>query len=174
MEKAENIALSEPCLVLLIGPSGSGKSTFARRHFQAVEILSSDFCRALVANDEADQTASADAFELLRLILDKRLRRRLTTVVDATNVTASARNSIISAARQRDVPTIAIVFNLPEEICMQRNLQRTGRQVPPAVIQKQLADLHNSLSHLPGEGFRLIVEFQTAQQVDLATIKRYS
>jgi protein phosphatase len=60
-----NISIPELSLVLLVGPSGSGKSTFARKHFLATEVVSSDFCRALVSDDENDQSATSDAFDVL-------------------------------------------------------------------------------------------------------------
>ncbi|MGB3681668.1 MAG: AAA family ATPase [Rubrobacteraceae bacterium] len=52
-----NISIPELCLVVLIGASGSGKSTFARQHFLPTEVVSSDFCRGLVSDDENDQSA---------------------------------------------------------------------------------------------------------------------
>ena len=67
------ISIPNLSLVVLIGPSGSGKSTFARRHFRPTEVLSSDACRGMVADDENDQAATKDAFEVLRFIAGKRL-----------------------------------------------------------------------------------------------------
>ena len=73
-------------LVVLIGPSGSGKTTFARRHFLSSEILSSDLCRAMVGDDENDQSLTKHAFEILHHIAAKRLELGKLTVIDATNV----------------------------------------------------------------------------------------
>lgn len=67
------LPVTDLSLVVLIGASGSGKSTFARRHFKPTEIISSDFCRGLVADDENDQSASGDAFDVLHYIAGKRL-----------------------------------------------------------------------------------------------------
>src|SRR5947207_2401385 len=64
--------IPELSFVVLIGVSGSGKSTFARKHFKPTEILSSDYCRALVSDDENSQVATKDAFELLHFIARKR------------------------------------------------------------------------------------------------------
>src|SRR5947199_159626 len=80
------ISIPELCLVALIGPSGCGKSTFARRHFKRTEVLSSDFCRGLVSDDENSQAATGDAFDVLNYVVAKRLARGLLTVIDATNV----------------------------------------------------------------------------------------
>ena len=67
------IEIPELALVVLIGASGSGKSTFARRHFLQTEVLSSDYFRGLVSDDENNQSATPDAFEALYYLLDKRL-----------------------------------------------------------------------------------------------------
>ena len=85
------LAIPELSLVLLVGVSGSGKSTFGRKHFRPTEVISSDFCRGLVADDENDQSATPEAFELLHYIVGKRLKAGRLTVVDATNVQPDAR-----------------------------------------------------------------------------------
>src|SRR5207248_8522905 len=94
------IAIPELALVVLVGASGSGKSTFARRHFKPTEVLSSDVCRGLVSDDENDQAATRDAFEVLHFIAAKRLAAGRLTLVDATNVKADARKPLIALARQ--------------------------------------------------------------------------
>src|SRR2546423_14718397 len=96
------LSIPELCLVVLVGPSGSGKSTFARSHFAPTEILSSDFCRALVSNDENSQDATNDAFDVLRYIAGKRLTRGLLTVLDATNVQPESRKPLVALARESD------------------------------------------------------------------------
>ena len=81
------IEIPDFALVVLIGATGSGKSTFAARHFLPTEAISSDYCRGLVADDQTDQAVSADAFDLVRAIAEKRsAAHRLLTVIDATNV----------------------------------------------------------------------------------------
>ena len=67
------IEIPELAVVALIGASGSGKSTLARRYFLATEVLSSDYCRGLVSDDENSQAATNDAFEVLHFIAAKRL-----------------------------------------------------------------------------------------------------
>jgi protein phosphatase len=166
------IALADPCLVLLIGPSGSGKSTFARRHFRGTEVLSSDFCRALVCDDENNQAATGDAFELLHLILAKRLQRRRTTVIDATNVQVSARAPLIAAAKHWKAQVVAIVFALPEAVCQLRNQHRAYRQVPADVIQLQAAKLAESIGHLDSEGLYSIHLLRTLEEAEAVTVVR--
>ncbi len=94
------IEIPKLSLVVLIGPSGSGKSTFARKHFLATEVLSSDYCRGLVSDDENDQAATNDAFEVLHFVAAKRLERGRLTVIDATNVQADARRPLVQLARK--------------------------------------------------------------------------
>ena len=142
--------------MVLIGPSGSGKSTFANRYFKKTEVLASDFCRELVCDDEKDQSATNDAFELLHLILRKRMMRGRTTVIDATNVEAYSRVSLIDIAKQAGIATSAIVFSLPEDVCQRRNQERTHRQIGKKVISDQFCVLAESSALLHLEGYRFI------------------
>lgn len=166
------IQLADPSLVLLIGPSGSGKSTFARRHFRATEVLSSDFCRALVCDNESNQAATDDAFELLHLILAKRLQRFRTTVIDATNVDAASRGPLAEPARQRNIAVVAIVFALPGEVCQARNQQRAYRQVSRNVVDEQLTMLASSIVSLPSEGFDAVFVLRSELETETVTVVR--
>src|SRR5437868_5778168 len=121
------LTIPDMSLVVLIGCSGSGKSTFARKHFLPWEIISSDFCRGLVSNDENSQDATNDAFDVLHYIGTKRLNRGLLTVIDATNVQEEARKPLIALAREHDVLPVAIVLNVPEQLCAERNRSRPDR-----------------------------------------------
>src|SRR5436189_1471481 len=93
------LTIPELSLVVLVGPSGSGKSTFARAHFKPTEVLSSDFCRGLVSDDENDQASTNAAFEVLHFIAEKRLAAGKLTVVDATNVQPEARKPLVALRR---------------------------------------------------------------------------
>lgn len=166
------VRIPERSLVLLIGAAGSGKSTFARKHFKNTEIVSSDALRAAVSDDEGDQSASADAFQLLRLIAMKRLRRARLTVVDATNVQWSARKSLLAMAALNSAPAIAVVFNLPVETCLARNRSRPERPVSPEVVEKQVADLLGSLPGLEREGFRSVYVMDNKEDIDSARVLR--
>src|SRR5215467_9736416 len=110
------LTIPELSLVVLIGASGSGKSTFARKHFKPTEILSSDYCRGLVSDDENNQAATNDAFEVLHFIARKRLAAGKLTAVDATNVQAESRKPLVALAREFHCLPVAIVLDLTERI----------------------------------------------------------
>ena len=150
------LTIPQLALVVLIGPSGSGKSVFARKHFKATEIISSDYCRGIVADDENDQDATGDAFDLLRFITGKRLARGLLTVVDATNVQEESRRPLVRLAKEHDVLPVAIVLKIPEAICRQRNATRPERDFGSHVIRNHLMQLRRSLRGLDREGFRYV------------------
>lgn len=167
-----NISVPELSLILLIGPSGAGKSTFARKHFLPTEVVSSDFCRGLVSDDENDQSATGDAFELLHTIVRKRLERGRLTVVDATNVQPEARKPLIALAKEFHVFAEAIVFSLPERVCQDRNQQRPDRQFGPHVIRNQASQLRRSMRGLDREGIRHVFKLSSEAEVDAVTLTR--
>ena len=134
-------------------------------------MVSSDRCRALVSDDEGDQSASRDAFDLLHFLVEKRLRRGRLTVVDATSVTPEARRALLVLARRSHVPAVAVVFDLPVEVCAARDEARR-RRVGRQVIQRQLDDLHRTLGHMGREGFRHVHTFRSAADVEGASILR--
>ncbi|MFG3589179.1 polynucleotide kinase-phosphatase [Streptomyces sp. NPDC047990] len=165
------LPVTDLSLVVLVGASGSGKSTFARRHFKATEVLSSDFCRGLVADDENDQSASGDAFDVLHYIAGKRLAAGRRTVVDATNVQQESRRQLIEFARKHDVLPIAIVLDVPEEVCAARNASRTDRaDMPRRVIQRHIRELRRSLRSLEREGFRKVHVLRGETEVEAAVV----
>ena len=148
------IEIPELALVALVGASGSGKSTFARTHFRSTEILSSDFFRGLVSDDENDQSSSHDAFDALYYLLEKRLARGKLTVVDATNVRTEDRKRLVETARKYHCFAVALVINTPERVCQDRNSLRPDRQFGPHVVRRQINDLRRGLRGLEREGFR--------------------
>ncbi|MDE0683372.1 MAG: polynucleotide kinase-phosphatase, partial [Candidatus Poribacteria bacterium] len=165
--------IPDPSLVLLIGPSGAGKSTFAHKHFKPTEILSSDFCRGLVSDDETDQTATNDAFEVLHFIAAKRLAAGKLTVIDATNVQAEARKPLVALAREYHCLTVAIVFNMPTKLCQERNEARPDRNFKPHVIRQQSQQLRRSLRNLKREGFRnFLYMMSTPEAVEAVHVER--
>ncbi len=172
MSRGAELEIPELSLVVLIGASGSGKSTFARDRFLPTEVISSDFCRGLVADDENDQSASGDAFDLLHYIVGKRLAAGRLTVVDATNVQPDARKQLVALARDHDVLPTAIVLDVPEDVCRARNATRPDRDFGPHVIRRQRDQLRRGLKGLQREGFRTVHQLRGVEQVEAATITR--
>ena len=166
--------ISIPALsfVVLIGPTGSGKSTFARRHFKPTEILSSDVYRGLVSDDENDQTATQDAFEVLYLVARKRLGAGRLTVLDATNVQLEFRRKAVELAREYQMLPLAIAFDLPEQVCDQRNATRTDRTVDAHVVRLQREQMQRAVRGLEKEGFRKVYRLGTVEEVDAALVVR--
>ncbi|MEG4015661.1 MULTISPECIES: polynucleotide kinase-phosphatase [unclassified Microcoleus] len=166
------ITLPELSLVVLIGASGSGKSTFARQHFLPTEIISSDYCRGLVSDDENNQAATADAFELLHFIVAKRLAAGRLTVIDATNVQPESRKPLLELARKYHCISAAIVLDLPEKLCADRNQQRPNRNFGSHVVRRHVQNLKRSLRNLDREGFRYVYILRSPEEIDAVEVAR--
>ena len=166
------ITLPELSFVVLVGASGAGKSSFARRHFLPTETISSDFCRGLVSDDENSLEATNDAFETLHFIAAKRLERGLLTVVDATNVQAESRAPLVVLAKKYHVLPCAIVLNIPEETCIERNVSRADRNFGPHVVRNHSRALRRSLRGLKREGFRHIWVLNSVEEIEKVVIER--
>ncbi|PLZ87813.1 polynucleotide kinase-phosphatase [Fischerella thermalis] len=166
------LTIPELSLVVLIGASGAGKSTFARRFFQPFEVLSSDFCRGLVSDDENNQFATKDAFDVLHFITTKRLAAGKLTVIDATNVQPEDRKIFVQLARKYHFFPVAIALNIPEEVCHQRNQQRPNRQFGFHVVRHHAQMLRRSLRGLEREGFRYVYILNSVAEIDTVKIER--
>ena len=166
------ITIPDFCLVLLIGSSGAGKSTFARKHFLATEVISSDLCRGLVDDDENSLEATNDAFALVHFIAETRLKRRKLTVIDATNVRLEDRAKLVAIGKRFHALCVAMVLNPGEDICHERNRMRQDRQFGPNVIRNQTANLRRNLRKLDKEGFRYVHELRSVEAIDAVEITR--
>ena len=164
------ITIPELSLIILIGASGAGKSTFARKHFKSTSILSSDYFRGVVSDDETDQTATKDAFDVLHYITAKRLAAGKLTVIDATNVQPESRKPLIALAKKYHCFAVAIVFDLPESICHQRNKQRLDRQFGSHVVRNHTRSLKRSLKNLKREGFRFIYKLSSIEEIEATEV----
>jgi protein phosphatase len=164
------IEIPRRTLVLLIGVSSAGKSTFAQRHFKATQIVSSDHYRAVLTDDENDQTVTGDAFRLVRMIVEKRLQRGLLTVVDATNLKAADRKEYLDMARQYGIMAIAIVVKLPSAILNERHRHRTDRNFSVDILQRQIELMQSVERNLPFEGFQAIYTLNSPDDVEQTTV----
>lgn len=157
--------VTDPALIVLIGVAGSGKSTLAAARWRPAQVLSLDALRGLVSDDECDQSATRDAVAVLHALAAARLSRRLTTVIDATNVEAGVRLGLTKLAASRGMPAVAIVVDTPITICQARNAARSGprasarwgRRVPADVVDAQHQQLRAAIPQLRGEGFAEIL-----------------
>lgn len=166
------LAIPERSLVALVGVSGSGKSSFAARHFAPTEVLSSDFCRGLVSDDENDQSATEAAFDVLHFIAGRRLGAGRLTVVDATNVQPDSRRPLVALAKKHHVLAVAIVLDVPGEVCAERNATRSDRDFGPHVLRNQRSQFRRSLKNLRREGFHKVFVLNGVDEIESATIVR--
>jgi protein phosphatase len=165
-----DLTVADPSLVLLVGPSGSGKSTFAARSFAPSAILSSDELRRMLADDPNDQSASAQAFQLLALLLHGRLSRRLLSVVDATNLRADSRRRWLRLARRFGMPAAAIVFDVPLPTALAMNAARRGRRVADDVVRDQHARFRLACNELREEGYAAVHVLHDRAEIAAARI----
>lgn len=166
------IEIPEFCLVAMVGGTSSGKTSFALRHFKPTEVLSSDFFRGMICDDENSQSVSGDAFDLLYYAANKRLNNGKLTVIDATNIQQNARKQVIDLAREQNVHAAAIVLNLPEEILQERNKARPERNFPERVIRQHCRDVKRSIKGLKREGFRFVYVINSLDQLENAEVIR--
>jgi predicted kinase len=152
------LKIPELSLVVLVGISGSGKSTFAKRVFKQTEVISSEKCRGMVADEENNQMAATDEFELLHYVASKRWQNGHLTVVDATNVQTEARRLLVQLAQKYHCLSVAIVLDVPEKICQARKEERLDRNFEKHVFGHQRSPLKRSIKNLKKEVLRKVHE----------------
>ena len=166
------IEIPEIAVVALMGVSGSGKSTFAKQHFKPTEVLSSDYFRALISDDENNQQVTSQAFDTLYYVANKRLALGLLTVIDATNVQKEARASVLHLAKEQNCHAVAIVLDVPEKLCKERNEKRPDRNFSGHVITRQGDQLRRSIRFLQKEGFRYVYVLKGEEDIANVEIVR--
>ncbi len=159
-------------LVVLIGAAGSGKSTFAAKHFRPTEAVSSDYCRALIGDDETDQSATTDAIDLMREIAARRLKHRKLAVIDASNIRAADRKRWVQLAREFYAPPVAIVLDPSVEVCVARNKQRAERASGGKLARQMTAELRRGLGGLHREGFRQVCMLDSVESIESVVVAR--
>lgn len=166
------IEIPELSVIAMIGATSSGKTSFAKKYFKKTEVLSSDFFRAMICDDENAQDISQDAFDLLYKTANQRLKYGKLTVIDATNLQKDARKQVINLAKEQNVHSVAIVLNLPEKVLLERNQARPERNFSERVIKKHYTDLKRSIKSLKREGFRFVYILKSQEDIDNVEIVR--
>jgi len=153
-------------LVVLIGAAGSGKSTFAGLHFVSDCVVSSDRLRAEMPGEPSEDVL----FSELHRRVQARLAAGRLAVVDATNTDWMWRAQLVADARGYGRPAMAIVFNLPADVCSARNAAR-ATTVPASVIRRQVAEVTRDVERLDLEGFAAVHVFCSVAEVDAVTLE---
>ena len=159
----KSLRLVRPSIIVLCGPAGCGKSTFAEQHFRTTQIISSDWARARVADDERDQRYNLQAFALVHFLIEQRLTLNRLCVVDSTALTPLDRKELVGLARKYQVPTTLLVFNVPLQTCIERDEKRE-RSVGRPVVERQYQAFEQSKEAIPQEGFDQVVVFKDGDQ----------
>jgi protein phosphatase len=165
-------SVPEFALIVLIGASGSGKSTFAQKWFRPTEVISSDHARALVSDDESNQSVSTDAFDIARLITEKRLKNRRLTVIDATNIRSSERRHWVQIAHKWKADAVAIVLDPGFNVCLEWNASRPDRKIDPPLIAHMIRELEHELASIFEEGFRRVIGLRSRSEIVNTSIQR--
>lgn len=163
------IRLLRPSIVVLCGPAACGKTTFAERYFRSTQIISSDWARARVCDDERDQRFQAQTFALVHFLIEQRLSLNRLCVVDSTALTSASRKELLELARKYKVPCVLLLFDVPREKCLERDEKRE-RKVGPAVIERQYQLFEQAKAGLREEGFEQVVELRD-EDLDKAQVE---
>ncbi len=163
IQQLTEIVIPKNSIVLLCGPAGCGKSTFAARHFLRTQIVSSDECRAFISDDATNQRVSGHAFDLMHFIIKKRLLIGRLTVADATHLKPQERRPLKMMARRFGFHAVALLFDIPIDVCLARNAARS-RIVPEEAVRMQYGLFEMTLEEIDREGFDSVFILNEADQ----------
>ncbi|MDW9481370.1 polynucleotide kinase-phosphatase [Sinorhizobium meliloti] len=167
------ITLNELGLVLMVGSTGSGKTSLVSRLFAPHESVSLDACRALVSGDPEDQSATRDASDVAERIIEARLRRRLLTVVDATNVRHEDRQRWIAIAERTHSLVSAIVLDPGMSFCHKHARNREGTRYNPRAVEQHHTLLSGDKRKLGKSfGIRSAIWLSSEEEIAQATLVR--
>ena len=162
------LQLPRRTLLVLCGAAGCGKSTFASNFVTAhtnldlhpTSIVSSDYCRAVICDDENNQLVSRDSFELFHFILHKRMQQSVFTIADSTALKAMARYPLLDLAQRHRYTACLLIFDVPMAQCVERDQQRP-RSVGASVIAYHYDLLQQTLLDAQREGWQQILILHT-------------
>jgi predicted kinase len=154
-----SVRILRPSIVVLCGPAACGKSTFAAHHFRPTQIISSDWARACVCDDDRDQRFNSQAFALVHFLVEQRLTLNRLCVVDSTALTNPARKELLDLAKRFQVPAVAVLFDVPLETCVARDEKRE-RFVGRMVVERHYQSFEQTKAVIREEGFDQVLEFQ--------------
>lgn len=160
------VTLPRRTLLVLCGPAGCGKSTFASQlvtrsaqlGLRPTSIVSSDYCRALVCDDETNQQVNALTFDLFHFIIYKRMLQSVFTIADSTALRTDARRRMLGLAHRHNYATCLLIFNIDAATCIQRDQQRR-RSVGAEVITYQTSFMPKVIQDTPLEGWNQLHMF---------------
>lgn len=164
------ITLPEYSLIVLIGASGSGKTTFARKHFGSNEILSVREFGEMVGQPDNQEQNDEDALEAMNFVVDKRMKNRVLTIIDAPHINQVDRKHLRQIAKKYHARLVAIALDLPEEVCLARNQQEPERSVPRSILRHQIENLNKNVHRLQSEGFRYVYHLKSVEEIDAVEI----
>lgn len=131
--------LPRPRIIVLVGLPGSGKSMYVEK--LGAPTISSDAVRGLLADDPTDQSIHGRVFRVMRYLLRQRLEiGRPVTYVDATHLTPRERAPYIRLGERYGCQVEAVFFDVPLEVCRERNRGR-ARVVPEEALERMALKL---------------------------------
>ncbi|HEX2900398.1 MAG TPA: polynucleotide kinase-phosphatase, partial [Bacteroidia bacterium] len=148
------IKLPDFVLVLLVGPSGSGKSHFAETHFPAAEVIAQRQFEAMLSDDGSDEALHEETLKLMHQAIELRLKYKKACVVDAPLLTQDSRKELRRLSKKYHCKAVAIVFQIPAQVCITRNAKRSDGDPGAQLVRSQMGKMERIGKDLEEEGFK--------------------